>query len=673
MEALINNLWWLIPTVIVVGSAALGFGDLIRLSWTRIWAISGVCFQESIRRRVLWVIPLAIVGVLAVSAFQKAVDQQDAIRQIIQFSLFATGMLLVLTLIILACTNLPREIENRVIFTIVTKPTSRLEIVLGKVVGFSRISALVLAIMGLFTLSYVGVQSVRMHAAIDERLKQADLPPGERISLEYYQQFGLLSAKRLVRPVSNDVLAELPAGPDAPRWIGDSQDGDVLIPFAFDPANLDPIVNAADNDANQPVLVIRLHALERPAPSAAATHPSTQPSVSPFIGISPTSVTVQLLRFSGDPISDASSLGGTLRIPANGAPLDITVPRQVVVQQLASSGRFQVAVTGASKDRQIGFANDAAELLVLSSDHKIVHAKIDGLKDTLHSGRQYVRFRGHQGRGGQQVRGAADRAPGTLALLEYRNTGFPADQGPVSLEIRTAVERSTSDSDDSVDLTKLELTVINRDRPDAAPVVLTCFPENSRTFFVSIPGQAVAGGNFDIVARSSSAGNWFSAETPNFSLVASTQPFIWNLAKSLFVMWLMSLLVIIAAVFTSTFVSWPIAVVLTLLILLGRWGVNQLGDTLDPGIGNQISTSFGFKDVGVATTVSKSVEALSSLLRGLGAVLPDISNFAASEDIQRGMQLQPAILANSGITLLLFGLPMLALAYVFLRYKEVAP
>ena len=50
----------------------------------------------------------------------------------------------------------------------------------------------------------------------------------------------------------------------------------------------------------------------------------------------------------------------------------------------------------------------------------------------------------------------------------------------------------------------------------------------------------------------------------------------------------MALLVVIVSVFCSTFLSWPIAIVLTILILLGHWGVQQLGDATAPGIGNLV-------------------------------------------------------------------------------------
>ena len=87
------------------------------------------------------------VGAVIVTQLQKPIDAQDAVRQTVKFCLFATGLVVTVTAIILASTNLPKEIENRVIYTIVTKPTTRLEIVVGKVLGFARVSAAILLII----------------------------------------------------------------------------------------------------------------------------------------------------------------------------------------------------------------------------------------------------------------------------------------------------------------------------------------------------------------------------------------------------------------------------------------------------------------------------------------------------------------------------------------------
>src|ERR1700712_4482542 len=167
--------WIVAAVVIVVGLATVGLGDLRRLvingGYQRAWAISGVCFQESIRRRVLWMTPLAILGVIVAVQLLNPIDDQDAIRQTIKYALFTTGTLVVLATIILACTNLPREIENRVIFTIVTKPTTRLEIVLGKVIGFARVWARMLLIVGIFTWGYAYSRAARLRSHAQARLE----------------------------------------------------------------------------------------------------------------------------------------------------------------------------------------------------------------------------------------------------------------------------------------------------------------------------------------------------------------------------------------------------------------------------------------------------------------------------------------------------------------------
>jgi hypothetical protein len=146
-----------------------------------------------------------------------------------------------------------------------------------------------------------------------------------------------------------------------------------------------------------------------------------------------------------------------------------------------------------------------------------------------------------------------------------------------------------------------------------------------------------------------------------------------NLAKSLLILWLMTLLVISIAIFTSTFLSWPIAIVLTLLILLGHWGVEQLGDTVAAGIGNQIATDWGIRDPASSKAVSRTVEALTSSMKMIASVLPDISRYSATDDLEQGLMIPGERLLDAVIVTFGFGIPLAVLAYVFLKWKEVAP
>src|SRR4051794_16830051 len=86
----------LLLAIVVVG-ILYGLHDLRRFSGKRVWAISGVCFDESIRRRILWITPLAILGIIVVSQLQRPLDEQDAIRQTIKICLFTTGIVVVIS------------------------------------------------------------------------------------------------------------------------------------------------------------------------------------------------------------------------------------------------------------------------------------------------------------------------------------------------------------------------------------------------------------------------------------------------------------------------------------------------------------------------------------------------------------------------------------------------
>ena len=214
------HLPWLLAIVIaVVTLAVCGAADFVRLiqdgGITRAWAISGVCFQESIRRRVLWMVPLAMLGVIVAVQLINPVDELDAIHQTVKYALFTSGALVVIATIILASTNLPREIENRVIYTIVTKPTTRLEIILGKIIGFGRVSGTILIIMGLFTFAYAEIRSSRLLSKSEARLETLSSTDASRPALEHYAQHGLLECKSYAGPIAFDQYARVPKPDDA--------------------------------------------------------------------------------------------------------------------------------------------------------------------------------------------------------------------------------------------------------------------------------------------------------------------------------------------------------------------------------------------------------------------------------------------------------------------------
>jgi hypothetical protein len=250
------------------------------------------------------------------------------------------------------------------------------------------------------------------------------------------------------------------------------------------------------------------------------------------------------------------------------------------------------------------------------------------------------------------------------------------EDGRVPMELRVGIERSGDEVDESEDVaTEMEVRVHNRATGEISPVQ-TIKPETLRPSFFTVPEEAVRGGDFDVYLRILTPGHYAGFQSTSLALVSGRHNFAWNLAKSLLILWLMAILVTTVAIFTSTFLSWPIAVVLTLVILLGHWGVLQLGDATQPGIGNQVATDIfgaGAPSAAKMKAVSASVEALSKLLNAVSSVLPDISRYAALEDIEQGISISPARLGEAAAVTFGFGIPLVVLAYVFLKNKEVAP
>jgi len=281
-------------------------------------------------------------------------------------------------------------------------------------------------------------------------------------------------------------------------------------------------------------------------------------------------------------------------------------------------------------------------------------------------------LRGRTGTEGLQIRGGAPgEAP--VAVFRFDQAGdIDASDGNAQFEVRTSIEKSRDDDDTSDLTTYLQVEVFNRKTGETSPAV-SLPVESHRMAYFSVPASAVIGGDFDVRLRSVTPGHLTSFFPNSLHLVAKRGSFDFNLIKSLLIMWLMSLLVISVAIFCSTFLSWPIAVVLTLLILLGHWGVQQLGDSLQPGIGPAMAQDMGLKDPRTTRVLSQSVEALARSLNYLAAILPDISKFAATEDIERGVSISRERLLDSLGVLGGYALPIAVLAYLLLRQKEVAP
>ncbi len=683
MDFITNNIALIIGALIVViGLFVVGIRDLARFSFKRAWAISGVCFDESIRRRVLWITPLAILGVIIVSQLTRPFDEQDAIRQTAKFSLFASGMLVAVVSIILAATNLPKEIENRVIFTVVTKPTTRLEIIFGKVLGFTRVSAAILLIMGIFTWAYLGVRAWTLQQAIQTSLDSDNITLASRSTLEHYAKYGLLTAKTYQWGESVQVYARPPEG--EMHWFAGDREGSIYIPFEHPlEAYIAPGQQSLEEGTFIVIVANLTYEQEGEAPQTdllqdlgvqSVDTPTDAQRPAPMLAPVPR-VSISILDTMGYTAIPSSQIGDArgIALPRGGG--EITVPiNPEISARIASMDGFIVSITGLTPGTHYGVVppqnpeDSPVKLLVVGAQSQQSRTLLPSLSMP---GAPLMLFRGREGTFGQQLPGGPEST--SVAIYRFRNaTPELTREGRVPFEMRVGVERSGAEADaEDDDFTRLEMRVVNHETGEVSePTVVHV--ESNRNAFFEVPAELMAGGNFDLQIRNTTQGHWVGLLDNSVRMVTGNDLFGWNLFKSLLILWLMSVLVVTVAIFCSIWLSWPIAIILSVVILLGHWGVQQIGDVGNE-LGRQVAQEMFPTGAPQARVVSTSVNAMTEAVRMVGSVLPDISRFAATEDLERGISIPAGRLGSAAGVAFGFGVPLMVLAYVILRNKEVAP
>jgi len=160
-----------------------GFGFLVLLGF--IWlttptaaVIALATFQEALRRR--WMTALLAFGLimLALSSFftwMQPGEEQKFLRD------FGMGFIIILTIlmaIFLGVALVPPEIERRTIFTILSKPVTRQEFLIGKFLGLCWTLFVNLALMGLMFLLSYAIFKIRIEKGFASAMAATDGHPG---------------------------------------------------------------------------------------------------------------------------------------------------------------------------------------------------------------------------------------------------------------------------------------------------------------------------------------------------------------------------------------------------------------------------------------------------------------------------------------------------------------
>ena len=155
--------------------------DIARMSPRRVFALAWLAVRESLRRRVVVVFVVFVVLILFAALFIKK-DSLHPGQLYIQVVLNFTIYLSMLFALVLSALSLPADIRDRTLHTVVTKPVRKIEIVLGRVLGFIFVGTILLGGIGLISYGFT-VRSLNHTHQLTADMLHAESLPGNRGTL----------------------------------------------------------------------------------------------------------------------------------------------------------------------------------------------------------------------------------------------------------------------------------------------------------------------------------------------------------------------------------------------------------------------------------------------------------------------------------------------------------
>ena len=137
-----------------------------------IWAIAKLSFKEAIRNQLLWFFLLLAVPFAFRHILLGKVKPVDEIRALVGLTSFFLTIILLFIAGLVSSLAIPNDIKNLNIYTIVSKPVERFEMVLGRFVGYVTMFSLVLiAATGVSLVMVANISATASPKALAETFK----------------------------------------------------------------------------------------------------------------------------------------------------------------------------------------------------------------------------------------------------------------------------------------------------------------------------------------------------------------------------------------------------------------------------------------------------------------------------------------------------------------------
>jgi hypothetical protein len=139
-----------------------------------IWAIAKLSFKEAVRSQLLWVFLIIFLPFLFPAQWFVSIKPADELRTTVSLIGAVMTILVLFPAVLLAAFGIPNDIKNLNIFTVVSKPVERFEIVLGRFVGY--VSLMTLVLVALTGVSLVLITNSSISEKAQEETYKARVP-----------------------------------------------------------------------------------------------------------------------------------------------------------------------------------------------------------------------------------------------------------------------------------------------------------------------------------------------------------------------------------------------------------------------------------------------------------------------------------------------------------------
>jgi hypothetical protein len=142
----------------------------------RVLSIARLTFWEGIRMRIVLILLVVLVFIVLRLPFALRGDETLAgrLKTFLEYSLSALGFFMGLATVFLSCATLTKDIQERSIQLVVTKPVSRFQVLLGKWLGVNALSVLMVFLAGLVIYGFAVYIKSRPELFLRDRLKLTD-------------------------------------------------------------------------------------------------------------------------------------------------------------------------------------------------------------------------------------------------------------------------------------------------------------------------------------------------------------------------------------------------------------------------------------------------------------------------------------------------------------------